>query len=59
VAVVLLDFVQKALHVAKQALGNRAGKPESGGLPRETHIVAHCLQKKEGYTFTELIDRLA
>ena len=58
-AVVLLDFVRKALHVAKQALGNRSGKPESGGLPRETHIVAHCLRKEEGYTFTELIDRLA
>ena len=58
-AVVLLDFVRKALRVAKQALGTRAGKPDSGGLPRETHIVAHCLRKEEGYTFTELIDRLA
>ena len=58
-AVVLLDFVRKALRVAKQALGNQAGKPESGGLPRETHIVAHCLRKEEGYTFTELIGRLA
>ena len=46
-AVVLLDFVRKALRVAKQALGNRAEKPESGGLPRETHIVAHCLRKEE------------
>ena len=58
-AVVLLDFVRKALRVAKQALGTRAGKPDSGGLPRETHIVAHCLRKEEDYTFTELIDRLA
>lgn len=54
----LLDFVQKALLVAKQALGNRAEKPESGGLPRETHIVAHCIRKEEGHTFTELVDRL-
>jgi hypothetical protein len=48
-AVVLLDFVRKALRVAKQALGTRAGKPDSGGLPRETHIVAHCLRKEERY----------
>ena len=57
-AVELLDLVKTALRVAKQALGNRAGKPESGGLPREAHIVAHCIRKEEDYTFTELIDRL-
>ena len=38
-AVVLLDLVAKALRVAKQALGKHAGKPESGGLARATHIV--------------------
>ncbi len=43
-AIVLLDFVEKALRVAKQALGKHAGKPESGGLPREAHIVAHCIR---------------
>jgi hypothetical protein len=58
-AINLLNLVRKARRVAKQALGNRAGKPESGGLPREVHIVAYCLWKEEGYTFTELIDRLA
>jgi hypothetical protein len=58
-AVVLLDFVRKVLRVAKQALGNRAGKPARPGLPRGIHIVAYCLRKEEGYTFTELIDRLA
>ncbi|PSQ09548.1 IS5/IS1182 family transposase, partial [Halobacteriales archaeon QS_5_70_15] len=30
--VALLDLVEKGLRVAKQALGNRTGKPESGGL---------------------------
>jgi len=58
-AVALLDFVEKALRVAKQALGNRAGKPESGGLPREAHIVAHCIRKEEDYSFAELVDRLS
>jgi len=57
--VALLDLVEKALRVAKQALGNRAGKPESGGLARETHIVAHCIRKEEGHSFTELVDRLS
>ncbi|WP_435181261.1 transposase [Halorussus sp. AFM4] len=57
-AVALLDLIEKALRVAKQALGNHAGKPESGGLPREAHIVAHCIRKEEGHTFTELVDRL-
>jgi hypothetical protein len=57
-AVALLDLVEKALRLAKQALGSNAGKPESGGFPRETHIVAHCIRKEEGHTFTELIDRL-
>ena len=56
--VALLDLVEKALRVAKQALGNYAGKPESGGLPREAHIVAHCIRKEEAHTFTELVDRL-
>ena len=57
-AIALLDFVQNVLRVAKQALGNRAGRPASGGLPREAHIVAHCIRKEEGHTFTELVDRL-
>ncbi|AUX09837.1 transposase [Halalkaliarchaeum desulfuricum] len=57
-AVALLNLVEKALRVAKQALGNHAGKPESGGLPREAHIVAHCIRKEEGHTFTELVDRI-
>ncbi|WP_080503485.1 transposase [Halococcus thailandensis] len=57
-AIVLLDFVEKALRVAKQALGKHAGKPESGGLPREAHIVAHCIRKEEDHTFTELVDRI-
>ncbi|ELY49261.1 transposase IS4 family protein [Natronorubrum bangense JCM 10635] len=58
IAVALLDLVEKALRVAKQALGNHAGKPESGGLPREAHIVAYCIRKKE-HTYTELVDRLS
>ena len=57
-AIVLLDFVRNVLRAAKQALGNQAGRPASGGLPRETHIVAHCLRKEEGYTFREVVDRL-
>ena len=51
-SVALLDLVEKALLVAKQALGNHAGKPESGGLPREAHIVAHCIRKEEEHTFS-------
>jgi len=35
--VALLDLVETALRVAKQALGNRAGKPDPGGLAREAH----------------------
>jgi hypothetical protein len=44
-AINLLDLVRKARRVAKQASGIRAGKPESGGLPREVHIVPYCLWK--------------
>ncbi|SDJ96136.1 hypothetical protein SAMN05216226_1131, partial [Halovenus aranensis] len=57
--VALLDLVETALRVAKQALGNRAGKPDSGGLAREAHIVAHCIRKEEGHTYAELVDRLS
>ena len=56
--VALLDLVEKALRVAKQALGNQAGKPASGGLAREAHIVAHCIRKEESHSYAELIDRL-
>ena len=57
----LLDLVETALRVAKQALGKRAGKPTrvSGGLAREAHIVAHCIRKEEGYSYAELVDRLS
>jgi hypothetical protein len=58
-AVALLDLVETALRVAKQALGKRAGKPESGGLAREAHIVAHCIHKEEGHTYPELVDRMS
>lgn len=57
-SVALLDLVANALRAAKQALGTHAGKPDSGGLPREAHIVAHCIRKEEGHTFRELVDRL-
>jgi IS5 family transposase len=57
--IALLDFARNVRRVAKQALGNRAGRPASGGLPREAHIVAHCIRKEEGHTFTELVDRLS
>ena len=57
--VALLDLVETALRVAKQALGKRAGKPDSGGLAREAHIVAHCIRKEEGYSYAELVDRLS
>jgi IS5 family transposase len=56
--VALLDLVETALRVAKQALGKRAGKPDSGGLAREAHIVAHCIRKEEGHSYAELVDRL-
>lgn len=54
----LLSLVENALCVAKQALGSHAGRPESGGLPRETHIVAHCVRKEERHSYSELVDRL-
>jgi len=57
--VALLDLVETALRVAKQALGNRAGKPDSGGLAREAHIVAHCIRKEEGHSYAELVDRMS
>jgi len=56
--VALLDLVEKSLRVAKQALGKQAGKPDSGGLARETHIVAHCIRKEESHSYAELVDRL-
>jgi len=59
VGVALLDLVETALRVAKQALGNRAGKPDSGGLAREAHIVAHCIRKEEGHSYAELVDRVS
>jgi len=58
-AVALLDLIEKALRVAKQALGKRAGKPDSGGLAREAHIVAHCIRKEEGHSYGELVDRVS
>ena len=57
--VALLDLVETALRVAKQALGNRAGKPDSGGLAREAHVVAHVIRKEEGHSYAELVDRLS
>ncbi|WP_302082906.1 transposase [Salinibaculum rarum] len=57
--VALLDLVETALRVAKQALGKRAGKPDSGGLAREAHIVAHCIRKEEGHSYAELVDRVS
>ena len=57
--VALLDLVETALRVAKQALGKRAGKPVSGGLAREAHIVAHVIRKEEGHSYAELVDRLS
>ncbi len=37
--VALLELVETALRVAKQALGKRTGNPDSGGLAREAHTV--------------------
>ena len=56
--VALLDLVETALRVAKQALGKRAGKPISG-LAREAHVVVHVVRKKEGHSYAELVDRLS
>jgi hypothetical protein len=42
--VALLNLIEKARHVAKQALGNKAGKPDLGGLSHEAHIVAHRIR---------------
>jgi hypothetical protein len=56
--VALLDLVETSLRVAKQALGPQAGKPDSGGLAREAHIVAHCIRQEEDHSYAELVDRL-
>lgn len=58
-AVELPSLVENALRVAKQSVGTHTRKPESGGLPGETHIVAHCVRKEEGHGYTELVDRLS
>ena len=52
------SFYDTLLRVAKQALGNRAGKPDSGGFARESHVVAHCIWKEEGHSYAELVDWL-
>jgi len=57
--IALLDLGETALSVAEQALGKRAGKPDSGGLAREAHIVAHCIRKEEGHSYAELVDRVS
>jgi len=57
-AVALLDLVEKALRVAKQALGESSGEARIWRVSREAHIVAHCIRKEEDHTFTELVDRL-
>jgi hypothetical protein len=56
--VALLDLVETALCVAKQALGKRAGKPDSGGLAREVQIVSHCIREEGGHSYAELVDRV-
>lgn len=55
----LLDFARKVKHIAKQALGKKATKPKSGGLPRWTHIAVHCIRKQENYTYKQLTNRLS
>lgn len=40
-------------------MGKHADKPESGGLASVSHIIAHCIRKEKGDTFTELTDRLS
>ena len=57
--IALLDLVETALCVAKQALEKRASKPESSGLARESHIVTHCICKEEGHSYAELVDRVS
>lgn len=57
-SVVLLNLVERSLRVATQSLGNHAGNPGFGGIPRGAHIVAHCIRKEEEHTFTGLVDRL-
>ena len=55
----LLDFVRECKRLAKQALGNRAGEPASGGFARWKHVVLHCIRIEDGYTYRELVDRVA
>jgi hypothetical protein len=54
--VALLNLVETALRVTKQALGKRVGKPGSGGLAREAHIVAHRIRKEGSHSYAELVE---
>jgi len=56
--IALLDLIETALRVAKQALGKRAGRP-ARGLTREAHLVAHCIRNEESHSYAELVDRLS
>jgi len=55
----VLAPVATTLRVAKQPLGKRAGKPDSGELAHEADIVAHCIRKEESRSSAELVDRLS
>jgi IS5 family transposase len=55
----LLGFVQECRHLAKQALGKRAGEPASGGFARWKHVVLHCIRIEDDYGYRELVDRVA
>lgn len=50
------EFYDIFLRIAKQALGNRAGKPARVGLAREAHIVAHCIRKEEGHSHAVFVN---
>ena len=57
-AISLLDFARNCRRLAKQVFESYAEKPASGEYSRRVHVVAHCLRREEGWTYTEVIDCL-
>jgi IS5 family transposase len=53
-----LNFVETFKHLAKQALGEHAREPATGGFARWKHVVIHGFRREEGYSFRETENRL-
>lgn len=54
----LLNFVKRCGRLAKQALGERAGEPASGGYARWKLLALHCIRINESYGYRKTINRV-